>query len=203
MTVPLGPMRRPVGRLPLLGAGLAVGALLAGCGEATAREVKVPESSVTFVIPTEFDDLGGVDGPAAVYGRPGSTLNEISDQPVLFMTSLEHGDLASFAALRQLSTNGEYDPVEQVSNGDGTISLQASSDVPADSFVIAYDEISEPEVWGIRIKLAVGSSARDFQALVTRATDRVVISELTCTQSCFLEQADLIQKIQASWSLES
>ena len=119
------------------------------------------------------------------------------------LTSLEHGDLASFAALRQLSTNGEYDPVEQVRNGDGSVSLKASSAVPADSFVISYEEISEPEVWGIRISLAVGPSARDFQALVTRATDRVVITELTCTQSCFLEQADLIQKIQASWSLES
>ncbi len=203
MTVSHGRTQRPVRRLPLVGGGMAFGALLAGCGEATAREVKVPESSVIFVVPKDFDELGGIDGPAAVYGRPGSTLNEVGDEPVLFMTSLEEGDLASFAALRTLSTNGEYDPVEQVSNGDGTISLQASGDVPADSFVIAYDEISEPDAWGIRIKLAVGSSARDFQALVTRATDRVVITELTCTQSCFLEQADLIQKIQASWSLES
>lgn len=190
-------------RLPLLGAGLTLGALLAGCGEASAREIKVPESSISFVVPKEFDDLGGVDGPAAIYGLPGTTLDDIGDEPVLFMTSIEHGDMASFAALRLLSTNGEYDPVEQVSNGDGTVSLKASGDVPADSFVIDYEEISQPEVWGIRIKLAVGSAARDFQALVTRATDRVVISELTCTQSCFLEQADLIQKIQASWSLES
>ncbi len=203
MTVTHGPTRRQLRRPPLLAAGLTVGALFTGCGEATAREVKVPESAISFVVPKEFGELGGVDGPAAVYGRPGSTLDEIGDEPVLFMTSIEHGDLASFAALRMLSTNGEYDPVEQVSNGDGTISLQASGDVPADSFVIAYEEIAEPDVWGIRIKLAVGSSARDFQALVTRATDRVVISELTCTQSCFLEQADLIQKIQASWSLES
>ncbi len=193
----------PIRRLQPLGAGLALVAVLAACGEATAREVTVPESSISFVVPTEFDDLGGVDGPAAVYGRPGSTLDEIGDEPVLFMTSIEDGDLASFAALRMLSTNGEYDPVEQVSNGDGSVSLQASTDIPADSFIIGYEEITRPEVWGIRIKLAVGSSVRDFQALVTRATDRVVITELTCTQSCFLEQADLIQKIQASWSLES
>lgn len=193
----------PVRRLPLLGVGLALGALVAGCGEASAREITVPESSISFVVPKEFDDLGGVDGPAAVYGRPGSDLDEIGDEPVLFMTSIEHGDMASYAALRMLSTNGEYDPVEQVDNGDGTVSLRASSAVPADSFVIDYEEISQPDVWGIRIKLAVGSAARDFQALVTRATDRVVISELTCTQSCFLEQADLIQNIQASWRLES
>lgn len=193
----------PPRRLPLLGAGLALVGLVAGCGEASAREIKVPESAISFVVPKEFDDLGGVEGPAAVYGRPGSDLDEIGDEPVLFMTSIEHGDMASFAALRMLSTNGEYDPVEHVDNGDGTVSLQASSEVPADSFVIAYEEISQPDVWGIRIKLAVGSAARDFQALVTRATDRVVISELTCTQSCFLEQADLIQKIQASWRLES
>ncbi|MEZ5406442.1 MAG: hypothetical protein R2761_00350 [Acidimicrobiales bacterium] len=199
----------PARRSPPRGAGLVLGAalggaaLLTGCGEATAREITVPESSISFVVPKEFDDLGGVDSPAAVYGRPGSTLDEIGDEPVLFMTSIEHGDLASFAALRMLSTNGEYDPVEQVSNGDGSVSLKASGDVPADSFVIDYEEIAHPDVWGIRIKLAVGSAARDFQALVTRATDRVVITELTCTQSCFLEQADLIQKIQASWSLES
>jgi len=202
-------IQRPVRRLPPKGAGRFVGvvaagaAVLTGCGEATAREITVPESSISFVVPKEFNDLGGVDGPAAVYGRPGSTRDEIGDEPVLFMTSIEHGDLASFAALRKLSTKGEYDPVEQVSNGDGTVSLQASGDVPGDSFVIAYEEIAEPDVWGIRIQLAVGSSARDFQALVTRATDRVVITELTCTQSCFLEQADLIQNIQASWSLES
>lgn len=201
----LRPARRPPSRRPglLVGTMAAGAAVLTGCGEATAREIIVPESSISFVVPSEFNDLGGVDGPAAVYGRPGSTLDEIGDEPVLFMTSIEDGDLASFAALRRLSTNGEYDPVEQVSNGDGSVSLQASSDVPADSFVIAYEEIAQPDVWGIRIQLAVGSSARDFQALVTRATDRVVITELTCTQSCFLEQADLIQKIQASWSLES
>lgn len=201
----LRPARQPPSRRPglLVGTMAAGAAVLTGCGEATAREIIVPESSISFVVPSEFNDLGGVDGPAAVYGRPGSTLDEIGDEPVLFMTSIEDGDLASFAALRRLSTNGEYDPVEQVSNGDGSVSLQASSDVPADSFVIAYEEIAQPDVWGIRIQLAVGSSARDFQALVTRATDRVVITELTCTQSCFLEQADLIQKIQASWSLES
>ncbi|MDH4075707.1 MAG: hypothetical protein OEY41_01015 [Acidimicrobiia bacterium] len=203
MTLPGARRLQPQGAGPILGAVLAGAAALIGCGEATAREITVPESSISFVVPREFDDLGGVDGPAAVYGRPGSNLDEVGDEPVLFMTSIEHGDLASFAALRMLSTNGEYDPVDQVSNGDGTVSLQASGDIPADSFVIDYEEIAQPDVWGIRIKLAVGSAARDFQALVTRATDRVVITELTCTQSCFLEQADLIQKIQASWSLES
>ena len=101
MSVLAGRTRRVVRQVPLLGAGLTVGALLTGCGEATAREVQVPESSMSFVIPNEFDDLGGIDGPGAVFGRPGSTLDEVGDEPVLFMTSLEHGDLASFAALRQ------------------------------------------------------------------------------------------------------
>lgn len=187
----------------LLGSGLALAALATGCGEASARSVTVPQSSISFVVPNEFADLGGVDGDAAAYGRPGSTLDNVGDEPVLFMASLEDGDLASFAALRMLSTNGNYDPIQQVSNSDGSVSLSASSAVPDDTIVIDYEEIMQPDVWGIRIKLAVGSAGKDFQALVSRATDQVVVTELTCTQACFLEQADLIQKIQGSWNLES
>jgi hypothetical protein len=53
------------------------------------------------------------------------------------------------------------------------------------------------------MQLSIGRGASDFQALVNRRSGEVVVTELICTQACFLEQFDLIDQIQGSWSLES
>ena len=69
--------------------------------------------------------------------------------------------------------------------------------------LLGYIEIGSPDVWGIRLRLLTGNGAADFQILVDRESDQIVMTQLICTQACFLNQLDLIDQIQASWSLES
>lgn len=177
------------------GALLAVGLALAtgACAPApTSQAVRPPDSPISYTIPVGFTSLDqGADG-TAVYGRPGSPADGLADDPVLYMTTLAEGDAMSFEILRRIATGDEYDPLDP--------SLSA---LPDGARVIGYKEITEPKVWGVRLRLAVNGGAKDYQALVDRTTDKVVVTELACTQVCFKRQTKLIEQIQGSWSLES
>jgi hypothetical protein len=170
---------------------LALAVVATGCGEATAKSITVPDSTMSFVVPIEFTDLRPDHEQGVVYGLPGSSAVQLSAEPVVFMMATPGGDSASFQGLRKLATGGQFDPLDA--------SLDA---LPNDTKVLGYNEIIEPDVWGIRLTLTVGAGAKDFQALVDRATDQIVITEVTCTQACFVKEGDLIKKIQSSWNLE-
>lgn len=173
-------------------AGGALALLGGACGQATARTVQAPDSRISYVIPSGYAALPpGGDG-TAVYGRPGSPVEGFADNPVLYMATLTEGDAMSFEILRRVATGDQYDPLDA-----------SASSLPDGAKVIDYKEITEPNVWGIRLKLAVNGGAKDFQALVDRTTDKVVVTELACTQVCFKRQTKLIEQIQGSWSLES
>jgi hypothetical protein len=182
--------RRSVGLLAASALALAVTAT--ACGEATAKSIQVPDSTMTFVLPVEFTDLGPDPAGGLAYGLPGSSAVAYSSDPVVFMVAVPGGDAVSFHSLRLAATGNKFDPLDA-----------SLTTLPDNTKVIDYKEIIEPDVWGIRLKLVVGSGARDFQALVDRTTDQVVVSEVTCTQACFSQDIDLIQKIQGSWSLET
>ena len=107
------------------------------------------------------------------------------------MTSLGSGDQASFQGLRLLATAGRFDPLDEV-----------EENLPAGMQVIGYSEISEPKAWGIRLQMLMGPNVADYQALVDRRTNQIAITEMFCTQACFIEQQALIDQIQRSWSLE-
>jgi hypothetical protein len=163
----------------------------AGCGEPTAQVVQAGDSRISFEIPIEFDDLSRDGDGGAILGPPGSSAVELSDEPVMFMLTSSAGDSASYQGLRQIATGGEFDPLDP--------ELET---LPDGTEVKDYEEINNPDVWGIRLRLVVGSGAKEFQALVHRESDQVVITEVTCTQACFVEHLDLIEQIQGSWSLE-
>lgn len=171
----------------------AVALVATGCGEPTAQIVRPEDGPLTFEIPIEFTDLGAEtdDGAGFAYGLPDTSLEEVGGDPVFLVGTLTNGDTASFASLRQLATFGEFDPRDP-----------DLDPLPDDTELLGYLEITEPEVWGVRLRLAVGQSASDFQALVDRRTGQVTVSRVVCTQACFVDQIDLINEIQASWSLE-
>ena len=167
--------------------------LLAACGEPTAQRVQPGQSPFSYEVPAEFTDIGLEleEQPGLAYGLPESSIDTLSNDPVLFVGTSSSGDLESFQSLRILATRGEFDPLDT--------SLE---ELPNNTRVLAYAEIGEADVWGIRMRLAIGRGATDFQALVDRESDQVVMTEVICTQACFLEQLDLIDRIQTSWSLE-
>ncbi len=174
----------------VMGTGaLALVGLLGGCGQPTAQVVRPPDGQISFEVPVEFADLGEGDNQGLLYGLPGSSSTELSNKPILFMGVLSAGDSASYQGLRQIITGGEFDP-------------RAEPPLPKNAQLIGYTEINQADVWGVRLRMAIGSGVTDFQALVHRASDQVIVTELTCTQACFVEQADLINQIQGSWSLE-
>ena len=172
--------------------GLVLALLATACGEPTARAVRAPDSPMSFAVPTGYTPLDEGGNGTAVYGRPGSATVGFGDEPVLYMATLTEGDAMSFEVLRRITTGDEYDPMDP-----------ALTVLPDGAKVIGYKEITEPKVWGIRLKLAVNGGAKDYQALVDRTTDKVVVTELACTQVCFKRQTKLIDQIQGSWSLES
>lgn len=173
--------------------GLALALVTGACGQAPAAQaVKVPESPISFTIPAAYATLDQGASGTTVYGRPGSSADGLADDPVLYMTTLIEGDAMSFEILRRIATGDQYDPLDP-----------ALATLPDGAQVIGYKEITEPKVWGIRLKLAVNGGAKDYQALVDRTTDKVVVTELACTQVCFKRQTKLIEQIQGSWSLES
>jgi hypothetical protein len=169
-------------------ASLALGA----CGEPTAQRVQPPDARISYELPIDYTDIELQEGEVGqAYGVEGSRLDALASDPVLILATLPSGETASFQSLRTLATGGEFDPLDE-----------SLDPLPNDTQVLGYVEYGEADVWGIRIRLAVGRGAADFQALVDRRSDQVVITELICTQACFLEQLDLIDEIQASWNLE-
>ncbi len=174
-----------------VGAALLVG--LAACGQPTAQLVRPIDTGFTYEIPAEFGELDqplGVEGRQQ-YGPPGAVIEESPSEPLLSMTSLGSGDQASFQGLRLLATAGQFDPLDET-----------AENLPAGMQVLGYSEISEPGAWGIRLQFLMGSNVADFQALVDRRTNRIAVTEMFCTQACFVEQQALIDEIQRSWRLE-
>lgn len=175
--------------------GLVVGicAVSTACGEPTAQIIQPSDSPVSFQLPAEYTDISdpAAGGESLIYGLPSTPLDALSSDPVLLVDTLPSGQNASFSSLRELSTFGEYDPLDP--------ELET---LPNDTQVLGYVEIIEPDIWGVRLRLAVGQGASDFQALVDRGSGRVVVTRVICTQACFLEKIDLIDEIQGSWSLE-
>jgi hypothetical protein len=163
-----------------------------GCGEPTAQVLDVPDSPFRYELPTEFDDIGVEVGNEAgrVFGLPGTDLAGLASDPVFLLTTMPSGETASFKSLRLLATGGELDPLDE------------SVPLPSDIQLLDYVEYGGPDVWGVRLRLIIGRGAADFQALVDRQSDQVAITELFCTQACFVDNVELIDQIQASWSLE-
>lgn len=179
-------------RLALAAVAVATLGAGAGCGQASARLVQLPDSPITFQIPMSFVDLTRSDDDGTVYGRPGASPDQIGDDPIVYMASSSNGDMASFKQLRMLATNGQFDPLDP-----------SLTSLPDGAQVLDYKEITDGRVWGIRLKYSHGPAALDFQALIDRTSNSVVVTEVTCTQACFTQQATLIEHIQGSWSLES
>lgn len=164
-----------------------------GCGEPTAQIVRPAESRFTYELPVEFTDLGEKDGtPGLAYGLPDVVAGQLASDPVFLVTTRDSGDLASFQSLRLLTTGGEFDPRPE-----------SLDPLPNEMELLGYIEIGNADVWGIRLRLLTGNGVADFQILVDRESDQIVMTQLICTQACFLYQLDLIDQIQASWSLES
>ncbi|MEM7273543.1 MAG: hypothetical protein AAF547_10720 [Actinomycetota bacterium] len=174
-------------------AGLALAT--AGCGAPTAQEVSTDGSRFRFEVPVEYGQIEfGIDPLTAqgvAYGTPGTDSADVPSDPVLVMTAGSGGEAASFRSLRELSTGGAFDP------------LDPGDDVDAGNLqILGYDEIITPEVWGVRLQLALGRAGTDFQALVDRRSDDITVSQLICTQACFNDHLDLIDEVQTSWRLE-
>lgn len=181
--------------LAAFGIGVGLPALAVGCGAPTHQLIRAGDTSFTYEVPAEFTELGG-DGDeqsAAVYGLPDTPTDTLANDPVLLAVAADNGDVQSFQTLRVLGTGGKFDPLDPELNGE----------LPNDTLLLDYIEIGEPDVWGIRMRLAIGQGVTDFQALIDRRSDQLVLTEVFCTQACFLDQLDLIDDIQTSWSLES
>jgi hypothetical protein len=180
------------GTTGLAAAGLGASLLLAACGGPTAQVVTPQDSRFSFELPIEYTDIGDSPegNPGQAYGLPDTSLEQLGSDPVFLIATLPTGESASFQSLRQLATGGEFDPLDP-----------ELDPLPNDTELLDYVEIANAEVWGIRMRLAFGRAAADFQALVDRESDQVTVSELICTQACFIEQLDLIDQIQQSWTL--
>ena len=168
-------------------------AALTSCGEPTAQVVRAGDTPIRYELPAEFTTLtnDGDGAGAAVFGLPGSSLVDLNDHPVVNMMTSPKGSSMSFQSLRLIATGGAFDPLDP-----------ELEPLPDNTQLVRYSEIKNDQVWGMRITLAAGQAAKDVQALVDRATDEIVVTEVTCTQACYLEQYDTIEQIQGSWSLE-
>ena len=171
--------------------GLAL--VAAACGEPTAQIISYEASPISYEIPSEFTALDS-DGVSAVqyFGPVGSAAGSFGGDPVLSLISSAGGEAESFMSLRSLSVGGRFDPLDS-----------ENPEVANNVQVLNYIEISEPEVWGVRLQILVDAGVSDFQALVDRRSDQITVSEMRCTQACFVEQVELIDQIQQSWSLDS
>ncbi|MEM9566128.1 MAG: hypothetical protein AAGA93_26140 [Actinomycetota bacterium] len=166
---------------------------LSACGQPTAQLIKPDDTRISYEVPIDFEPLllPGQPSEREQYGPPGAEISESSSEPLLSLTSIGSGDQASFMGLRMLATAGQFDPLDD----DPTA-------MPEGMQLLGYSEISEPEIWGVRLQFILGPTVADYQALVDRRTNRIAISEVFCTQACFVEQQDLIDQIQRSWRLE-
>ncbi len=174
--------------------GLGAGALVlaAACGAPTAQRVAPEDSPFSFEVPVGYTDIPIDDAPQVlVLGPDGLGLAQPINDPLVEMWTVGQGDSVSYKTLRELSVGGEFDPLDE-----------ELDPLPNNTQLVAYSEIGESEVWGIRIRLLVGATGQDFLALVDRHTDHVVLSRIQCTQACFVDQLELIDEIQNSWSLD-
>jgi hypothetical protein len=171
---------------------MAAALIVAACGEATAQRISARDSFLVYEIPAEFTALDD-DGATSVqyYGVAGSTVGSFGTDPVLSVLSGPGGESESYTSLRSLSVGGRFDPLD-TEDPASTESVE----------IINYVEISEPEVWGVRVQLLVDAGVSDFQALVDRRSDQITVTEMRCTHACFAEQVDLIDRIQRSWSID-
>ena len=163
------------------------------CGAPTAQLVQPDNSPISFEVPADYNEVSDdlEDSSGLVFAAPGTRFSGPINEPVVQVQALANGENASFKVLRTLATGGEFDPLDR--------ELEV---LPNNTEVLTYDEISDAHVWGIRMRMFVGQSATDFQALVDRQTNQVVLSQLYCTQACFLAEIEMIDEIQASWAVE-
>lgn len=180
-------------------AAAAFATLGTACGEPSAYIVTPTDSPISFEVPSGFGELEG-DGVSATqyYGPTGSSSQQFGSDPVLSLVSIAGGENVSFVNLRSLAVGGRFDPLDSEDPEDPEAAEAAEA-----AEVIGYSEYGDSDIWGVRLRLLLTSGVRDFQALVDRRSDRITVSEMHCTQACFVEQAELIDQIQRSWSLES
>ncbi|MEM9131697.1 MAG: hypothetical protein AAF962_10050 [Actinomycetota bacterium] len=178
------------------GAVTALAALgLTACGAPTHQIIQPEPATFTYELPIEFVELGEPDAAGTSYGLPGAAADTLAGEPVVLTATSPDGGSQSYRSLRELATGGQFDPL----NPDPALVDTAASQTT----LINYAEISEPDVWGLRMQLTIGDLVIDYQALVDRRTDNVVLTEVYCTLACFTDQVDLIDDIQTSWQLES
>jgi hypothetical protein len=170
---------------------LAMTLIAAACAEASAQIVTPDDGTLSFEIPVEYAELDDTAGGVRSFGTPGSSAGGYGSDPIVSVLATDGGETASYLSLRSLPVGGRFDPVE---TEDPTEQAMAE--------LLGYIEIGEPDVWGIRVRLLLESGISDFQALVDRRTDQITLSEVHCTRACFAEQADVIDRIQRSWSLD-
>lgn len=186
-----GTARRRTARL--VGVGVAALLGLAACGEPTAQVIQAADTRFTYELPVDFDVLPTPDdvAPGQRFGPEGAVADQPGSEPIFSLATIGAGDQASYQGLRMLATAGQFDPLQQTDDP-----------LPDGMQVLGYAEINEPKAWGIRLQFLMGANVADFQALVDRETDQIAITEMFCTQACFVEQQSLIDQIQRSWRLE-
>lgn len=180
------------GRAARLAAWLALAVAASSCGAPSAQVIGVEDSPFSYEVPTDFAILDEPEDPnIRVFGPAGSEVEEYGSDPILLVISSPDGELASFTSLRSAVVGGQFDPLDQ---DDPRVAEQLQ--------VLGYTEIAEPDVWGIRLQFLTGPGASDVQVLVDRRSDQVSLTRMFCGQACFADQAELIDQIQASWSLD-
>lgn len=183
------PGRSAVASALVLTLGMAM--IAAACGEPSAQVIAPEDGTLSFEIPVEYAELDDTAGGVRSFGTPGSSAGVYGSDPIVSVLATDGGETASYLSLRSLPVGGQFDPVETEDPSEKAIAE-----------LLGYIEIGEPDVWGIRVRLLLDSGISDFQALVDRRTDQITLSEVHCTRACFAEQADVIDRIQTSWSLD-
>jgi len=164
---------------------------IAACGQPTAQVKDIDQSDFSFELPVEWVHLQTTDGAGQFYGLADTPLTHAGGDPLAFLAVIEGAQIASFKNLRMAMTGQEYDPLDP-----------ELEELPDNGHVISYVEIADAQAWGIRIQMVDDIRVTDFQALAQRDSNDVVVTELSCNQSCFVDQLELFDEIQNSWSLE-
>lgn len=195
MTLAPGRTRR-THRSPVVAAIAAAAAFgPVACGSPTHQIIQPEPAAFTYELPIEFVEIADTGASGTSYALPGTPVDSLSGDPILLTATAPDGEDQSFRSLRELATGGQFDPL----NPDPDVVHTAADQTT----LINYAEITEPDVWGLRMRLTIGDLVIDYQALVDRRTDDVVLTEVYCTLACFSDQLDLIDDIQTSWQLES
>lgn len=173
---------------------LAVGPAVGACGQPAAQRIEPPDSQFSYELPAHYVDLGLFEDvpSAAIYAPDGVAPEEMPRHPHVLVRVVPGSDHLSYQNLRMLATDNQFDPLDETLNP-----------LPNGIQLVNYLEFAEPDWWGVRVLLVVGSNTFDHQILVDRHTNQVGISIVTCLRTCFAEEIDVINRIQTSWTLEA